>query len=282
MTFLAGILTIRDAIIAGAPVAESILSILPICDKIYINDAGSVDGTLEVFQRMKSIWPSKIELLQIPDSDFESTHFQLVDDVINKSILPLIDSEWIALLEGDTLWHESTIFDLLNLMKTTECNSIREYAWDTQWCTKHAFKDFSNVRLARNLDGVTVCDGAMGFCLNGVREGNGKDATVGLLPELEVEYPRFHFPYLFPGNAIERARRHAEHLEIANESRKKQYEDLKEMFGSQAFQKRETCPSSGLPALVKGLAGEPVYFVRDELFDLGWLKETTGLGYDLC
>jgi hypothetical protein len=282
MTFLAGILTIRDAIIAGAPVAESILSILPICDKIYINDAGSVDGTLEVFQRMKSIWPSKIELLQIPDSDFESTHFQLVDDVINKSILPLIDSEWIALLEGDTLWHESTIFDLLNLMKTTECNSIREYAWDTQWCTKHAFKDFSNVRLARNLDGVTVCDGAMGFCLNGVREGNGKDATVGLLPELEVEYPRFHFPYLFPGNAVERARRHAEHLETSNESRKKQYEDLKDRFKDLTFSKQPLCPSEGLPALVKGLAGEPVYFVRDELFDLGWLKETTGLGYDLC
>jgi len=281
MTFLAGILTIRDAITGGFVFVEGILSVLPICDKIYINDAGSTDGTLEAFERTKETWPSKIELLQIPDTDFESTHFQLVDDVVNQKILPLIDSEWVISLEGDTVWHESTIFDLLNLMKNTECNSIRQPGWDTQWCTKNAYKDFKSVRIARNLPGLAMTDGGGGFMV-GARSDEGGHGMSGVAPEEMVDYPRFHFPYLFPGNAVERARRHAEHLETSNESRKKQYEDLKDRFKDLTFSKQPLCPSEGLPALVKGLAGEPVYFVRDELFDLGWLKETTGLGYDLC
>jgi hypothetical protein len=281
MTFLAGILTIRDAIKGGFVFVEGILSVLPICDKIYINDAGSTDGTLEALQRMKETWPSKIELLQIPDTDFESTHFQLVDDVINQKILPIVDSEWVLSLEGDTVWHESTIFDLLNLMKNTKCNSIRQPGWDTQWCTKNAYKDFKSVRIARNLPGLQMTDGGGGFMI-GARFDGGGHGMSGVAPEALVDYPRFHFPYLFPGNAIERARRHAEHLETSNEGRKKQYEDLKERFKDLTFSKQTICPSGGLPALVKGLAGEPVYYVRDELFDLEWLKETTGMDYDLC
>lgn len=281
MTFLAGILTIKDAIDGGFVFVEGILSTLPICDKIYINDAGSTDGTLEVFQEMKKIWPSKIEILQIQDSDFKSTHFELVDDVVNQKMLPLIDEEWVISLEGDTVWHESTIFDLLNLMKTTKCNSIRQPGWDTQWCLKHAYKDFKSVRIARNLPGLAMTDGGGGFMLRSRYDGGGHGMS-GVAPEEEIDYPRFHFPYLFPGNVLERAKRHAEHLETGNDGRIKQYERLKKTHENAQFAKQSTCCSAGLPALVKGLAGEPKYYVRDDLFDPKWLNETTGLDYVSC
>jgi len=36
---------------------------------------------------------------------------------------------------------------------------------------------------------------------------------------------------------------------------------------------------SGLPAIVRDLSQMKSYRVRDELFDLDWLRETTGLKY---
>ena len=276
--FLAGVLTIKDAITAGFVLVESILSVLPICDKIYINDAGSVDGTLETLQRMQHIWPAKIELLNIPD--YPSKHFELVDDVINQHILPNIDSEWVISLEADTVWHESNVFNLLDLMHTNEYNSIRQPGWDVQWCTKNAYKEFKSVRMARNIEGLKITDGGGGFSVEGLRsDGNGYGMS-GVPPELEVDEPRYHFPYLFPGNLLERARRHAEFLETGNETRKEYYHSMKSTFESTAFEKQDTCPSADLPAIVKGLAGEPVYYVRDELFDIEWLNKTTGLEYD--
>jgi len=278
--FLTGILTIKDAIKGGFVIAEAILSVVPICNKIIINDAGSTDGTLELFYRLKEMYPDKIEILNIPD--YESQHFELVDDVINTHILPSLDSEWVISLEGDTVWHEDNIFDLLTIMKTTECNSILQPGWDVQWCTKTAYKDFLSVRIVKNLPGLKITEGGGGFCINGQRYSNPKYAMSGVPPEHEIEYPRFHFPYLFPGNLLERARRHAEFLEVGNEYRRQNYLDLKKQLEGITFVKQNITPSKNLPSLVKGLAGEPYYYVREDLFNKNWLKELTGLDYGPC
>lgn len=274
-------MTIKDAIIGGYPIVESILCVLPICDKIIVNDGGSTDGTLETFKRIKSIWSNRIEIMNVPD--YPTKGFELVDDVINKYIIPKIDSDWVISLEGDTIWHEKNIFNLLELMKTSkEYNSILQPGWDIQWCSKRAFKDFKSVRIARNLPGLKISEGGGGFSADGFKKTRTDYSMQGIPPEIEIEFPRFHFPYLFPGNFEERARRHVDLLETGNEFRKSFYKETKEQFKNTEFVKQNITPSPILPAIIKGMAGEPYYYIREDLFDFEWLKNTTGINYDLC
>lgn len=269
---ITGINMIRNGIENGYPFVESILSALPLVDEYLMNDGGSTDGTYETLRRMEELFP-KIKVYQIPD--VKSVRWDCVSDVINRFIKEA-KGDWIFLGNADELLHER---DIPNLKTDIEHNEHLIMRFDRReiihkW--SQLTKDYyPPARVARNKEGLRQDWSGYG----------GDEFLYGskwIDPDrkLKPKYLLYHLYAVFPHNMLNKRRNDAEWLAPGAKKRVEIYEQLK---GSKFGSYQPPDPNSvypDLPALAKGLVPMGTYEVREELFDHGWLWETTGLIYD--
>ena len=63
MSKISAFTMVKDAIKQGYPFAESIASVLPICDELLVSDGFSTDGTYEMLQKIETL-NKKIKIYQ--------------------------------------------------------------------------------------------------------------------------------------------------------------------------------------------------------------------------
>ena len=100
---VSGFTFIRNAIKYDYPIAESIRSILPVCDDFYVAVGNSDDGTLEMVQ---SIDP-KIQIIEtVWDENLIKGGAVLALETNKAFKMVPEDSDWCIYLQADELIHE--------------------------------------------------------------------------------------------------------------------------------------------------------------------------------
>jgi len=276
---ITGIFTIQDGISLGYPFLEAILSVIPIVDEFFINDAGSRDGTFENLQRLKKLFPNKISLYQIPS--FQSTYFEWIDEVLNR-LIKEASGDWIIEVQGDELRHEKDIFKIKKILEEAKgYNSLRQRCLDCTWQGIDRYV-YRVVRTFRNIPGVESFLGGDDFRLKGAPPRKKEYTTHNVPPELEIDIPFYHFSGIFPKNNTRRCERIATYVATGCKARRELWEELKELKQQGKNWGNWRPPEKTLPcfpALFKGLNKYSEYKLREELFDKKWLSKTTSLKY---
>lgn len=104
---VAGFTFIRNAIKYDFPVAESILSVLPLCDEFFVAVGDSEDSTREL---IKNISPHKIRAVDtVWNPDLQSGGAVYADET-NKAFGSIPDTfDWCFYIQGDEVIHEKFI-----------------------------------------------------------------------------------------------------------------------------------------------------------------------------
>jgi len=269
-----GIMAIKNGIVGGFPFLEGILSVLPVVDEFLVVDGGSSDKTWRALCKLREAFPEKVKIFQhawVPSPNCEN-----IDSSLNDLVF-CAEGDWIINVQGDELWHEHDIVKLKeSIIKADEsgCKGIRtgmvEVKWDSfdrNYCrgstykTIRIFKKQSNLRLFRAGDDIFVEPD------RSIREGF---TSSNLPPEIDSYLEFYHFHRLFPENTA-----------VAD---KLMNEELASVERAGVFYTGgvvgEGEVHSALPEIMKGLAYQSRYVVRDELFDTNWLNKTTGLCYN--
>jgi glycosyltransferase involved in cell wall biosynthesis len=267
---------IRDAEIQGYPLIESLLCVFPIVDEVLISDGGSVDGTIESLERLKEAFPDMpLKIYHIPD--YPSTRWDCCSDAMNVLIDDSV-GEWVFSSHADEIIHEEDLMDLQDAINNeAEANCFRQPRKEIRVNWKGMCDyDYGVVRAARRIPGLYQDWNAYGgdeFIRRGKRHT--------LQPEKTFDRILYHVYALFPDNLLAKRKRDAEYLAPSDKMRWQIYEDNKQRI--EGIRQRPITPLSeiysGIPAIVKDLSQMRSYRVRDELFDLDWLRETTGLNY---
>lgn len=99
-----GFTFIRNAVKYDYPIAESIRSILPLCDSVVVAVGNSEDRTLELVQ---AIAPDKIKIIQTEWDDNLRSGGRVLAEETNKAFAAVAeDSDWAFYIQGDEVVHE--------------------------------------------------------------------------------------------------------------------------------------------------------------------------------
>jgi len=265
---ITGIFTIRNAIDAGYPFVESILSALSFCDEILVNDGGSNDGTFQYLCRLKESY-SQIKIYKIPDRG--KAKWQAIDDVLNV-LIKKVKTDWIFELQGDEMFHEKDVSSIKDLIKNINClkyNGVRHSridltSWDTK-VNKPTYK-MGTIRLVKNVDNLTSDWGGDHFTINHNPYPREGFTLHNVPPEYDVQNLNlYHFCDVFPGNVRIKAKRHAEHLASTAQDRIDAYNYRKSNHTS-ITSRNLSGNKKEFPLLMQGLYGYQYYTVREELF----------------
>src|SRR5690606_38027268 len=101
-----GIAFIKNGIKFDFPFKESMLSMAPIVDKIYVNVGISDDGTLEAVKKIP-----KVEIIEVDWDDRRSDSGHILSDMTNIAINKLREEvqdedAWAIYLQSDEVIHE--------------------------------------------------------------------------------------------------------------------------------------------------------------------------------
>jgi hypothetical protein len=169
---ICGFTFIRNAIKFDFPIVESILSILPICDKVIVAVGKSDDNTLEL---IKNIGDPRIEIIEtIWDEKLREGGHVLAAET-NKAFDAIpADYDWCIYIQGDEVIHEQ----YLPIIK----NSMKEYLLDNRvegllFKYLHFYGTYSfigdsrtwyknEIRIIRNNKNIRSFKDAQGFRLN--------------------------------------------------------------------------------------------------------------------
>ena len=279
-TLLNGVFTIKDGISGGYPFLECILSVLPFCDKLLLNDGGSTDGTKECLQKLQRMFPNKIDLYYIRDKF--TKNWGSIDFGLNQ-IINNCKSEWIFEIQGDeVLDPENAIKMMKELTRSPGYNAIRHSRLDCNFACNDDddndfFYDMRTVRLVRNIPDLSSYIGGDNFQIGPhsfPREGY---TLHNVPPERDVfSFVLKHYIRCFPGCVSEWSRRHAVDLASDNSNRISIYSGAR---STKRIEGNKSHVPSHVPEILRDLIGLNFYGVRDCLFDKGWLSNTTGLDY---
>lgn len=86
----------------------SVASIVEHVDKVMIWDNGSTDATIEVIEELKKKWPSKISIKKFIGGVSEA----------RQKMLDESDSDWIIILDGDEVWWEDSIKQVIQVISS--------------------------------------------------------------------------------------------------------------------------------------------------------------------
>lgn len=271
---ITGIMAIKDGIVGGYPFLEGILSVLPIVDEFLVADGGSSDGTWQALKKLQEVFPEKIKLVQ--DSWVPTPNCENIDGSLDK-LVSLAEGDWILNVQGDEVWHEGDIGEIKKVIETADAadyNGIRvgciEAKWfglDTAYCKGSTYKTIRIFRKQPNLKLFRAGDDVFVDPDRTIREGF---TSSNLSPELDSTFGFYHFHRVFPENT------HAADKFVMDEMAFEAM-DRKFFYPPPVYQTREVYP--GLPEIMKGLAYESRYAVREELFDRNWLSKLTMLDY---
>lgn len=267
---------IKDTIVQGYPLLESLLCVLPICDEVLVSDGGSKDGTLEMLYRFKDEFPDKnVKIYQIPD--YKSERWDCCSDAMN-CLIGQATGDWLFSSHADEIIHEEDVPALESAIESEREAACfrqprREFSKMWMGLTKY---EYGVVRAAINYPGV-----AQNWNMYGGDEYIQRGIRGTLQPEKPLDITIYHAYVMFPLNTIEKRRRDAEFLAPNDKMRPATYED--------ALKRRETIENTPIPniaeiyhrtpAICHGLTQMRAYEVREELFDRDWLRETTGINY---
>lgn len=219
---VSGIFTVRNAIEAGYPFVESILSVKPAVDEFLVNDGGSDDGTLEVLQEMESTY-DKIELYQIPD--FESENWECVDEQLEQ-LIDEADGDWIFESQADEVYHEDDIGDLRELAESCHEEGYKSIRQPRESVTAGSNSigayTYWTVRLVRKHPELESYWGGDDFRIGAPRDHDYSSHNVP--PEYETDIPFYHYNRCFEEHSVENKKRHAEWLATGHEGRQETYE----------------------------------------------------------
>ena len=168
-----GFTFIRNAVINDYPIVEAITSILPICDEFVIAHGNSDDNTLELLKNINSpkiriidtIWDESLreggrtfaeetnKAFQAIYADSDWAFYIQGDEVIHEKYLPIIKREMEICLNDDKI--EGLLFKYIHFY-----GSYDYYASSRRWYRKE-------IRVLKNLKGVTSYRDAQGFRING-------------------------------------------------------------------------------------------------------------------
>ena len=263
---------IRNGIENGYPFVESILSVLPLVDEYLMNDGGSTDGTLEILLQLQEVFP-KIKLYQIPDKPM--VRWDCISNVIN-TFIEKAQGDWIFLGNADELLHEGDIPSLAKLIEKTDWSIIRFQRREiSQNWSKLSDEVYHPARAARRVHGLY-----QNWNSYGGDEFLTPDGWIDPDRTLQSDIIIYHLYAVFPLNMLNKRRNDAEWLAPGDRGRVGIYEKLKDSRYDWFNPPKSDDVYPKLPALARGLTPMGAYKVREELFDLGWLWQTTGLKYD--
>lgn len=138
----------------------SLKSVLPFVAKALIIDTGSTDRTWEIIEKLKNEFPDKIEAKQIKiNSPQEISN-------LRENLIKLTKTQFFMLLDGDEIWPQDEILELINLSKTLPqskiavVNKTRNCVGDIYHYLPESFGHYKfldkighyNIRLMRTLD----------------------------------------------------------------------------------------------------------------------------------
>lgn len=167
-----GFTFIRNAIINDYPVAEAILSVLPLCDEFVVAVGNSTDETAEL---ISAISPEKIKIINtVWDDELQNGGrvFAAETDKALEAIAP--DTDWMIYIQGDECVHEKYLGIIQQEMKDNlEDNNIEGlllkyihfygsydyYAESRRWYRRE-------IRILKNLPGIHSYKDAQGFRIN--------------------------------------------------------------------------------------------------------------------
>lgn len=274
---ITGMISICNVVSAGYPFLEAILSLMPIVDEFLIADGESEDGTYEFLEKLRDVFP-KVKLYKIPW--FKSNYWEALDKSLNH-LIQEASGDWIFESSGDNLWHEKDIPKIKQAIEYAHrngYNSIRHPCLNCGW-THIGSYIYRNVRIVRNMPGLTSRWGGDDFQLGDNRSPKEGQTAHNVPPELETEVPFYHMHRMFPRNVLRAEERLARFLAVKNVERVESWESSKRVNWHNISPPIEEKVLDCIPALIKGLSQDLEYRVRGELFDRNWLKKITGLDY---
>ena len=268
---ITGVNTIRNGIENGYPLIESILSLLPLVDEYLINDGGSTDGTLEALNRLQLIHP-KLTIYEIPDSP--SIRWDCVSDVINH-LMDEAGGDWVMRTDADELIHEQ---DVSRLKQAIENHPHRIMRFDRREIVNNwrgITQDYyPPARVAKKLPGLR-----QDWNRYGGDEYLYGSEWIDPNRELTPTFLLYHLHSVFQDNMLNKRRNDAEWLAPGDRVRTETYERLKEGKTSKYVPPHPDDVYPDLPALARGLVTLGSYRIREELFDVSYVSELTGLEY---
>jgi len=274
MVSISGVITFRDCIKTGYPFMEAILSTLPMVDEYLVNDGGSTDGTKEYVDQLAELFPEKIHVHNIPD--YKSDKWDCVSEQYNTMIAEAT-GDWVFQGDADEVLHENDLEPLQYIiMHVSDHVDVLEHPRRElkSWTRLSSGRPYYPARTARNIPN-----------LHQRWPGYGGDEFLD--DKGWIRHPRkikcdvmiWHLYVVFPGNVLEKRKNDALFVAPGDKYRVEIYERYKERTNREYPDRVIKDPILNLPALVRGLVGWGRYRVREELFDIDWLEQTTGLKY---
>jgi len=266
---ITGINVVRNCIENGYPFVEAILSAYPMCSEYLVNDGGSTDGTLEELETLAETY-SRIKIFRIPDRP--NIRWDSVSNQINYMIKQA-KGDIIFLGNADELVHEK---DLLNVKEkalsiVTDVLRFDRREVKQDW-TRLSKEVYHPARIAANYANVRQDWNAYGgdefLYSHGWPDPERKNRLNIIL---------YHLYNMFPENRLNKLRNDAEYLAPGDRHRVKVYEVYRGSSPKPFKPPKEIY--GGLPALARGLPFMDRYCVRECLYDMGWVKQVTGLSY---
>ncbi|HMS52030.1 MAG: glycosyltransferase family 2 protein [Sphingobacteriales bacterium] len=170
---VSGFTFVRNAVLYDYPVVESITSMLPLCDEVVVCLGNSTDTTEAL---VRSIDSPKIKIINSVWDESLRKGGRVLAIETNKALQAIRpDADWALYLQADEVLHEQFLPHLTNSMQTHLNNKKVEgllfdylhfygsyhYIGTSRRWYRH------EVRVVRNLKGVSSWGDAQGFRING-------------------------------------------------------------------------------------------------------------------
>jgi len=186
------------------------VSALPFVETYYVNDGGSTDGTRDILDRLADTYSGTINVLSIPDSEYDDEEpWGVIDYQIREMLDTVSTGEWVFHGQADELLALSpgdvpVITQIVQTAEDGEYNSIRQprlQVHDTDDPTQPlspapatvSFDDrYHTVRFVRNVPELTSWEGGDNFQRGDHAGGRAEFTTHDVPPELRVLFPFYH------------------------------------------------------------------------------------------
>jgi glycosyltransferase involved in cell wall biosynthesis len=260
-SLLSGIFTIKDGVKGGYPFVECILSVLPFCDRVLLNDGGSTDGTKDYLRKIQSMYPEKVNLFHV--SDRFTTNWKSIDCQLNY-LIKKCKSDWIFEIQGDEILDKKNSAQMVKEIKVSDgYNALRHSRLDLTFNSEDFHYDMRTIRIVRNVPDLSSYTGGDDFHIGDRWDVRNGFTLHNVPPERDVySFVLKHYVRCFPGNTEEWARRHAQDLASDNPNRISIAMDTRRITNP----KRATEAPSHVPEILRDMVGKEYYYVREELF----------------